>query len=364
MKLNISDYRIVKKIHEDYNKCSYSYLQSKTDSISFISKNVAISDKSYQWFNNEINLLIDREIPGVLTPRGIRENNGSYTLILEGFSGYFLKDFIKDRSLSLEELFEIAIQVCSTIHEIHQHDIIHCNLNLDSIIIDPVSLSIRVTNFNIATLIGEKKTNLRKELDYIDIAYVSPEQTGRANYPIDFRSDLYSLGVILYQLLTGVLPFQATDPLEYIHYHLAQSPVSPNEINLEIEPIIASIVIKLLEKDPKCRYQSAWGILKDLEECQSRYKLCGKIDDFELCVLDSSSKFKKSSKIYGREDSIKIILDSLERTYSGAVELIILSGQIGIGKTSLVEDTADKNIHHHSFFLKGFSEEKDSKTKL
>ena len=361
MKHNMSDYISVKKIYTDYNQCSYSFLKSKVDSSLIVAKSAAHYDKAHQWFHNEFNLLEKKSFLGILVPQEVVKINDAWTLIYKKFSGAFLKVFLKDNDLNLEQFLKIAIQICAISHELHQQSIIHSSLNFDSILIDPITFKIQITNFNVATRITKNCYSLNKDLSGVDVAYISPEQTGRTNYPIDYRSDLYSLGIIFYKLLTNSLPFQAKNEIEYIHYHLAQTPLSPDVINSKINPVIASIIMKLLEKDPKSRYQSAWGIQKDLEKCQIQYKKHKTINYFELSILDSYSKFKKSPKIYGRENSEKTIIQSLDRSYLGAVELILIFGQVGIGKTSLAEYVISKKVQDKGIFLQSKLEEKDTK---
>ena len=173
------------------------------------------------------------------------------------------------------------------------------------------------------------------------------------NIPLDYRADFYSLGILFYRLIAGVLPYKAENSLELIHCHLAQTPIAPHDLNSEIPKTISSIVAKLLAKNPDDRYQSAVAIQADLENCQTQYRDRGVIEKFELGRLDWRSQFTVSSKLYGRSQAVKAIADSLACLSSGTPEILLLTGDAGLGKTTLVEQVISSTIGKNGYFVRG-----------
>jgi serine/threonine protein kinase len=161
------------------------------------------------------------------------------------------------------------------------------------------------------------------------LAYISPEQTGRMNRALDYRSDFYSLGVTFYQLFTGRLPFEADDAMELVHCHLAKQPVFPDDL----PPMLSKIIMKLMAKTAEERYQSAWGIKADLEQVLKNPK-----ENFELARFDVSERFQISQKLYGRENEIKILVDSFKKVSQGDKQIMLIAGYSGIGKSVLVKE--------------------------
>jgi len=170
------------------------------------------------------------------------------------------------------------------------------------------------------------------------MAYMSPEQTGRMNREVDYRSDFYSLGVLFYHLLTGTLPFNANDSLELAHCHIARRPVPPRQVNMTIPESLSLIVMKLLAKSPDDRYQSAHGIESDLRWCLEQVEDEGEIKPFALGRQDISERFTIPGKLYGRAKEKSVLNEAFDRASGGTLEIVLLSGRPGIGKTALVEE--------------------------
>ncbi len=167
---------------------------------------------------------------------------------------------------------------------------------------------------------------------------MSPEQTGRMNRPVDFRTDFYSLGATLFELFTRQRPFTSADPLELIHCHIAKLPPAPCSINPDIPPVLGQIILKLLEKDAENRYQSAQGIERDLDEVLRQYRDAGTVKDFALARQDRSTRFLIPSKLYGRSLHVARLMGAFERVCNGQMVLSLVSGYSGVGKSSLVQE--------------------------
>jgi predicted ATPase/signal transduction histidine kinase/CheY-like chemotaxis protein len=185
---------------------------------------------------------------------------------------------------------------------------------------------------------------------------MSPEQTGRMNRGLDYRTDFYSLGVTFYELLTGQLPFTTTDVLELVHCHIAKQPIPPHEVNAQIPKVVSGIIMKLMAKNAEQRYQSAWGVKADLEECLRQLETTGQIVTFQFGNQDIADKFQISQKLYGREAEVETLLTAFERIAAGkakGAELLLVAGYSGIGKSALVQEIYKPITEKRGYFLTG-----------
>ncbi len=350
------DYKIIEKIHIDSYCYTYRAIRHQSDRTSVLIKTIKpqlSSLESSVWLKNEYEIVQKLGLTEIIQPYGLEKYNNSWALILEDFEGEYLERFLDNQQLSQRDFFTIAIELVKTLQKLHQHQIIHKNINSSSIIIHPETLEIKITNFSIATNLVQETNISSKQLEASNIAYISPEQTGRMNIPLDCRTDFYSLGIVFYQMLTGKLPYDAQDSLELIHCHLAQTPVAPNQLNPDISQTVSSIVMKLLAKNPEDRYQNAYGIEADLATCQTQYQNHGKIEPFDLGIIDKRCQFVIHPKLYGRSSAINSLVSSLERVYSGATEMILVSGSSGMGKTSVICEVTKPIVKKKDFFLTG-----------
>jgi predicted ATPase/signal transduction histidine kinase len=301
---------------------------------------------------HEYEILKDLEIDGVIKAYSLIKAENIVALIFEDIKGFPLLSEYSFGKQSLKKTLQIMSEVVGIIHLIHQKKIIHRNINPTNILVNPLTGRALIVDFSIATssLKGEE-TNRRIEGTY---AYMSPEQTGRINRSVDSRTDLYSLGIIFYELLTGRLPFEVTQPLEWIHAHIAKLPEAPSKINPSLPKVVDSIVLKLLSKNAEDRYRSASGLLFDLGKCLEKISSIGQISPFELGTKDFYNEFRIPQKLYGRESELKKLLSTFDKVISsGQSEVLMISGYSGVGKTALVSEIHKPIITRRGYFISG-----------
>ncbi|MEH2280704.1 MAG: AAA family ATPase [Nostoc sp.] len=311
-------------------------------------------------FRNQYIITKNLDLPGIVKTYSLENYRNSYVLVMEDFGGISLQDWrIEDKGkkenwLSLNEFFHIAIKIASTLEGLHRDRIIHKDIKPANILINPTTDEIKLIDFSIATL-------LPREIQFLTnpnilegtLAYISPEQTGRMNRGIDYRTDFYSLGVTFFQLLTGQLPFTSKDPIELVYSHIAKKPLRTSQINSNIPPILSDIISKLMAKNAEDRYQSALGLKHDLEVCQNQWQKTGNIAPFELGVRDISDSFVIPEKLYGRQSEVETLLAAFKRVTDGATEMILVAGFSGIGKTAVVNEVHKPIVRQRSYFIKG-----------
>ncbi|MEH2147715.1 protein kinase domain-containing protein [Nostoc sp.] len=275
-------------------------------------------------------------------------------LIMEDFEARSL-DQLLDQFQQPVPFLKIAIEITSKLAQIHTHHIVHKDIKPQNILINPKTNQVKIADFGIAAFIPYQQ-QIVSSSSRIEgsLPYLSPEQTGRMNRGIDHRSDLYSLGVTFYEMLTGQLPFQAKDPLEWVHCHITKSPLYPNKLNSDIPQMLCDIIMKLLSKVAEQRYQSALGLQFDLERCLKQLETTGQIQSFILGEQDISEHFQIPQKLYGREPEIAKLLQAFERVVNqGKPELVLVSGYAGVGKSSLVKEIHKPIVRERGVFICG-----------
>ncbi|MFZ6649562.1 diguanylate cyclase [Undibacterium sp. TJN25] len=303
---------------------------------------------------HEYNLRNELDPSWAAQPLDLINTDGKTSLILDDAGGQSL-DQLLGRAIELPLFLRIAVGICASLGRLHQQDIIHKDIKPANILIDAASGNCRITGFGIASRVPrEQQAPLPMEVIAGTFAYMAPEQTGRMNRSIDSRSDLYALGVTFYEMLTGSLPFTASDPMGWVHCHIARQPTPPSRLRPDIPEMLSAIIMKLLAKTAEMRYQTAAGVMADLSRCMEQWSEKSFIAPFVLGTRDASRRLMIPETLYGREVQKKVLLDAAARVVVNTnPELVLVSGYSGIGKSSLVNELHKSIIQPRAVFVSG-----------
>jgi PAS domain S-box-containing protein len=303
---------------------------------------------------HEYGLKDDLDDAWAARPIALTHYNERMTLVLEDPGGVPV-DRLLGRPLDVSHFLRIAIPLAGALRQVHERGLIHKDIKPTNILVDAASGGVWLTGFGIASrLRRERQSPAPPESIAGTLAYMAPEQTGRMNRSIDARSDLYALGVTLYQMLTGSLPFTAADPMEWVHCHIARKPVPPSERLETIPAAVSALILKLLAKTAEERYQTAAGLERDLRRCLAAWEAQHRIDAFPLGQQDTPDRLLIPQKLYGREHEIDTLLAAFDRVVtSGRPELVLLSGYSGIGKSAVVNELHKALVPLRGLFASG-----------
>lgn len=314
-------------------------------------------------YRQEYHLLSQLNLAGVIKTYGLEHYQARPVIVLEDFGGQSLKRLTTQQQFSLADFLSLAIQLADILGQIHAVNIIHQDINPNNIVMNPTTGQIKTIDFGIATQLSRQNpTFLNPNILEGTLAYISPEQTGRMNRTIDYRTDFYSLGVTLYELLTGQLPFAKEDSLALIHSHIAKHPPPPHQHLADAPPeeadqlkIISRIILKLMAKNAEDRYQSAYGLKWDLQQCLALLNQRPETNEspFELGQQDFSIRFQIPQKLYGREEETQMLLQAFETVAQGGTQIMLVSGYSGVGKTALVNEVHKPITEKRGFFVTG-----------
>jgi len=342
-------------------------------------------------YKQEYEITRSLNIDGVVKAYSQQDYQRTLVIILEDFGGESLAKLVNELAgeltMPLPKFLCLAIEITEILGRIHSSNVIHKDINPGNIVLNPATGIVKLIDFGIATRLSRTNPTFRNP-NVLEgtLAYMSPEQTGRMNRTLDYRTDFYSLGVTFYELLTGKLPFTTTDAMELVHCHIAKEPLPPSTINPTIPQTVSSIVMKLMAKNAQQRYQSAWGIQTDLEECLQQLETSRHIAAFPLGTQDISDKFQIPQKLYGREREVETLLTAFERVAGrdkeegedrGAVftnisvensplsslspatspqskiQMMLITGYSGIGKSALVQEIYKPITQKWGYFISG-----------
>ncbi len=310
--------------------------------------------ETFRRLEREYALRADLDSAWAVRPLELSRRDGRPVLVLEDPGGESL-DRLLGAPLELGLFLRLAAGLATALRELHAHAIIHKDVKPTNVLVDAGTGQVWLTGFGIASrLPRERQAPEAPEVIAGTLAYMSPEQTGRMNRSIDSRSDLYSLGVTTYQMLTGSLPFVASEPMEWVHCHIARQPAPPAEQRKEVPHVVSAIVMKLLAKTPEERYQTAAGVERDLRRCLAEWEAERRIDDFPLGKEDTPDRLLVPEKLYGRSREIETLLAAFDRIVtSGRPELVLVSGYSGIGKSSVVNELQKALVPPRGLFASG-----------
>lgn len=356
MAFTFSDYQIIEKLYQSNNSLVYRAKQLKNAQLVILKvlNQSYLSPEKIAQFKREYEIIRKLQLTGVVNAYSLENDRQQWMMVLEDFGGISLDRIIRNKPLSLTEFLPLAIQMANILYELHEQRIIHKDINPSNIVQNPTSKELKLIDFGISTILTRENPTFRNpNLLEGTLAYISPEQTGRMNRDIDYRTDFYSLGISFYELITGKLPFSTQDALELVHCHIAKQPIPPNEHQLEIPEILSKIILKLMAKNAEERYQSARGLKLDLEECQKQWHEKGQVNTFLLAQHDIWDKFQIPQKLYGRKTEIATLIAGIERVSQGTSELMLISGSSGIGKSTLVQELYKPITRKRGYFIAG-----------
>jgi predicted ATPase/class 3 adenylate cyclase/predicted Ser/Thr protein kinase len=336
-------------IYESQNSIIYKKNEESTGK----SKVIKISKQhDVSGLHNEFAIMEDYEL-----------NIGKSELIVANRQTSLVRDYIVGESLSqlvskghygLDFFIDYALKIAEALYQIHLKKIIHKDLSAGNIIIDTQTKNVAIIDYEISTQINQSESSNYLNFDLNNnLPYISPEQTGRMNRLVDYRTDFYSLGICYFEMLTGKTPFIAVDPLEIVYAHLAQSPPKLSDLNGDVPTILDSIIQKLLSKNAEERYHSLQGLIYDLNKYFLNYKEKKSSDHFEIAANDIPAKLNVSQTLVGRDKETKILLDNFDLACQGKKVILNLSGFSGIGKTTLIRQTFVPLTKNKGIFLSG-----------
>jgi len=304
---------------------------------------------------NEFRLLRSLSLPGVVKALELLDEHNQPTMVLEDFAGESLETALaRQPRIDWPTGLAIARNVARVLAGLHSKHLIHLDVRPANLLLEQRTAQVCFIDCSTARSTHLKVPASEIPQGVVDWAYISPEQTGRTGHPLDHRSDLYSLGVMLYRMLTGRLPFQANDPIEWVHYHLARTPPLAHTIAEDIPEVVSEILMRLLAKTPQDRYQSGRGLIADIDHCLAQWHSRGHLEPFRLGERDFSDQLQIPHKLYGRAAETERLLETFERMVaSSRPELICVSGYSGVGKSSLVQGLRDPILRHHGYFIAG-----------
>ncbi len=355
-------YRVLDQLYESPSTAVFKAIRSK-DRLPVVLKMLkpsSVSPVALSRYRQEYETARTIHSANVIKVHGLESLGRTLFLVLEDIEGVPLSGLLHRwtrvgiETFSFAAFFTIAVKIVDGLSAVHAAGIIHKEICPSNVVFNPATGDLRIIDFDSSTTLGRENPGMDDSgIRERSLAYLSPEQTGRMNRTVDYRADFYALGVTFYELLTGRPPFESMDPLELVHCHLAKTPVEPHLLNPDVPVTVSRIVLKLMAKAPEDRYQSARGLARDIGACAEQWRAEGKVSSFELGLADRPDRFLIPERLYGREAEIAALLAAFERVARGGSELVLVTGDPGIGKTAVVNEVHKPIARQHGYFIRG-----------
>ncbi len=382
----IPGYKVRERIHEGSRTVIYRgyHVASKRPVILKCLKPEQADSAAIAQLQREYTLTQHLHCDGVVRCYGLEQHDESVVLVLEDFGGVPLHHLKTSKTPPGVDVLQIGIQLAETLGCLHRQHVIHKDIKPGNVLIHPATGKVKVSDLSIAVYQLPTYPSLSSSSAQQfagTLAYMSPEQTGRMHRAVDYRTDFYSLGVTLYELLTGFLPFEASDPMELVHAHIAREPLDPAERYAAVPPALSAIILKLLAKTAEDRYQSAAGLKADLEFLrdhlppvlardggllpyppkerlaasagQKWWEEMEALKDFTPGAQDVADSLHLSQQLYGRKAEVATLQAAFARVRHGAKEAVLVTGTVGIGKSKLVREFSTPVLQDGGYFLSG-----------
>jgi predicted ATPase/signal transduction histidine kinase/tRNA A-37 threonylcarbamoyl transferase component Bud32 len=303
---------------------------------------------------HEYELLCRLKLPGIVQALSLEKHHNGLALILAACQGKPLSEYIVKGGMEIGHFLDFAIRMAEIVGRIHDAGIFHKDINPRNFLVDETNEEFTLIDFGLASVLQHQEQEaINPGLLEGSLPYISPEQTGRMNRGIDYRTDYYSLGITYYEMVAGEHPFQADDAIGWVHCHIAKTPPALNAWRPDIPETLARIIFKLMAKKAEERYNSATGLLHDLEKCREQWRRNGSIEDFTLGEGDISGKFQIPQKLYGRAGEAAILQECFARVAAGGSEILMVAGYSGIGKSALINEIHKPLVEKYGFFIAG-----------
>lgn len=331
-------------------------------------KNDYPSEEQLAQLEYEYNVLNQLDGQGIIRVYELIKHYRGHIIVMENIDGMNLLkvpvfESIKngDKQISRDKIMlilNIFIKMTEVIQKLHDKNLIHKEINPGIFMIKSDFTQVSILDFGLPKKINNSRKEFynNKEMEEL-LPYISPEQTGRTGRFIDYRTDFYSLGVLMYELITGKRPFITNNMLEMIHSHIAKTPLAPHIVNPDIPRPVSEIIMKLMSKELEERYQSDQGIVHDLKQCLEALRSSGVVEDFEVGMNDISNKFQIPQKLYGRDREREILKQMYEQVAKGGSHMLLVGGYAGVGKTSIIQEMYRPIAVLGGFFASGKGEQ-------
>jgi predicted ATPase/serine phosphatase RsbU (regulator of sigma subunit)/tRNA A-37 threonylcarbamoyl transferase component Bud32 len=354
--LDLAGYEIGSKIYESHRSRVYRGLRQK-DQLPVVLK---VLNRDYPRstelarFRREHQILQELDVPGVIRGYELVPYGNTLVLILEDIGAESLATILNQRGFSVEEAVRVMTAVMKALSGVHGRGVLHKDVNPANLIYNPRTQEVRVIDFGVSTFFA---TERGQEFDVRraegTLLYMAPEQTGRMNRAVDYRSDYYSFGATLYHLVTGQPPFTSADPLELVHCHLARQPPSPRQVRPEVSEGLTAVIAKLMAKDADHRYHTATAVTRDLQACLDELRGGPVVNPEQVGLNDVSSELHLPERLYGRQAEVEALQRALTRAAEGKKSLAVVSGESGIGKSMFVGELDTRVLERRGYFVSG-----------